>query len=245
MQFLPVEWHDALPSTNTFLRERLLADRGMPSGTVVAAREQTAGRGRYARTWMSRPGRDLAFSFLLREPVALAHVPTLPMAASLAVAHVLRRHGVAASVKWPNDVIVGSRKICGILSEYVPEIGPEPSLVVGIGLNVGMAPAEAEAIGRPATSIRIETGQEISPPEVLDQILAELPRWIAPWSMLGYAGLAEEWLPLATGVGQRAKVGEGERRKEGILEGFGPGGELLLRDDAGVLHTILMGDVVL
>ncbi|MCK5675434.1 MAG: biotin--[acetyl-CoA-carboxylase] ligase [Verrucomicrobia bacterium] len=114
-----VEWHDRLGSTNAFLRERFSQGMELPSGTIVAAREQTEGRGRQARKWLSTPGQNLCFSLFIRTDAKLVTVPSLTMAAALAVNDLLRSRGILSTPKWPNDVLVGGKKICGILSERV------------------------------------------------------------------------------------------------------------------------------
>jgi len=244
MPFHPIEWHDTLPSTNTHLKMRLAEDPALPSGCVVAARRQTAGRGRYARTWRASEARDLTFSLLLRAPVAVAWLPLLPMAAALAVSDYLRALDLEAVVKWPNDVLVTGQKICGILSEYLPEAGAPHAAIVGIGLNLGMTVEEAARIDRPATSVLIERGSAPAPEAALDGLLPHLDHWVARWRAAGFAGLREAWEARVVGLGQPAAVGEGANRRRGIIEGFDDQGALLLRRPDGRMATILMGDVV-
>ena len=115
-QFLPVEWRDALPSTNTALIERVRRDLNTPSGVVLAARAQTAGRGRQQRRWNTAPGRNLTFSFLWNTPVPPDIAPAMALAIATGVARMLEAEGLAPTIKWPNDVQVSGRKIAGILS---------------------------------------------------------------------------------------------------------------------------------
>jgi BirA family biotin operon repressor/biotin-[acetyl-CoA-carboxylase] ligase len=125
-----VEVLDRTRSTNAVVAER--ARSGEPAGLVVVAEEQTAGRGRLDRAWVSPPRAGLTFSLLLRPVLPPARWPWLPLLASVAVARALTsRAGVAAALKWPNDVLVDGRKVCGLLAEAVGG-----ALVVGIGLNV-------------------------------------------------------------------------------------------------------------
>jgi BirA family transcriptional regulator, biotin operon repressor / biotin---[acetyl-CoA-carboxylase] ligase len=248
MQFRTVQWHDALPSTNTFLVENLSANPQLPAGTVIAARQQTSGRGRYDRTWVSGPGRDLTFSFLVRARVPLAWMPSLPMAVAITIGQVTRSLGVDTQWKWPNDVLAGGKKICGILSEYVPKgtargEGEEHTAVVGVGLNVNMTEAETRQIDRPATSILAETGQEHDIETVLDAVLAELPQQIGSWEAGGFEALRSIWESRCFGLGQRISAGEGDHIQTGVLKHFGSSGELILEDDGGVERVILAGDV--
>jgi len=170
-RFLPPEWVDELPSTNTELLARVRANKGLARGTVLAARTQTAGRGRQQRTWQTEPGRNLTFSFLWRGRVSEAWVPSLAQALSLGIATYIEGEGISAAIKWPNDILVSGRKISGILCERLGAGGDEAIVVAGIGLNVNMTPEEAAKIEQPATSLRIETGAERSVESTLDGLL--------------------------------------------------------------------------
>ena len=244
MHFLSPQWHETLLSTNTHLANLLAEDPSLRSGTVVATSHQTAGRGRYDRLWTTSPGRDLAMSFLVRAPVEAAWVPSLPMAVSLGVARALGALGVETRLKWPNDVLAGGRKICGILSEYVPGSDEMArTAIVGVGVNVNMSEEEALRIDRPATSIFIETGRERDVAEVLDAALEALPGPVDRWESGGFAAIRDDWVALASGLGEQVTVGEGRNRNTGTLTGFGEFGELLLTGDTGAEHAMILGDV--
>ena len=143
MQFQKPQWHDELPSTNTTLVEWLREGRDLPDGFVLAARSQTAGRGRYERQWLAQAGRNLTFSVLLRSDASPLQFLSLPQAAALGAVAYLEENGLAAQTKWPNDVLVGGRKVCGILAERC-----NGGVVLGIGLNVNMDADEAASIGQ-------------------------------------------------------------------------------------------------
>ena len=231
------QWHDELPSTNTTLSEWLHEGRELPDGFVLAARAQTAGRGRYERRWLTQPGRNLTFSMLLRSAAPNMQLLSLPMAAALGVAIFLEEKDVAAQTKWPNDVLVNRRKICGILAQR------GEAVVLGIGLNVNMDTDEAAAIDRPATSLRIETGNECVVEEVLDGLLLHLGEWIGRWQAGGFAALRETWEVRCANMGQYVEVGEDADRCTGVVLGFGAAGQLLLREDDGMQREVWAGDV--
>ncbi|MDA0989246.1 MAG: biotin--[acetyl-CoA-carboxylase] ligase [Verrucomicrobia bacterium] len=237
-----IEWFDRVSSTNTVLRERFQEDPALKSGHIVATREQTHGRGRQGRTWVSGPRRDLCFSLLVLPGYRATSAPSLPMAASLAVSECLNALNVPAAPKWPNDVLVGDEKICGILSEVVecPQTS-RTGILVGIGLNVNMSIAEAAAIDRPVTSLSIATGAEYDATAVLDALLHPLAQWIERWMQGGFGGLRETWSERAGPIGKAMAVHDGNTKTSGTLAGFGDQGELLLQTDAG-LKTILAGD---
>lgn len=239
-----IEWHDRLASTNTTLRERLADDPRMAGGLVVAAREQTSGRGRQDRPWVSPPGVNLCFSLLVRTAADPMNTPSLAMAVALAVADTLARHGIAAAPKWPNDVLVGDRKICGILSERVEWPGErEAGIVVGVGLNVNMTGEEAAAIDRPATSMRMASGRIWDLRRVLEELLASMARRIAQWEEDGFAGIRDEWGERTGPIGRPLAVHDGSVVKSGRLAGYGSHGELLL-DTGTRVETIWSGDMV-
>ncbi len=233
-----VEWFDKLASTNATMRERFLQGHKLRSGSIIAAREQTAGRGRQDRKWLTSPDSNLCFSLFIRTDAELAAVPSLTMAAALGVNDLLRGMGIRSIPKWPNDVLVGHRKICGILSERIEPEG----IIVGIGLNVNMSTEEAEMIDRPATSILIESGWATELSKTLEALLPHLEYWIDEWQTGGFSNLREIWTEQAGPVGKPLTVRDGEIKKSGTLAGFGDHGELLLQTTDG-LETIWSGDV--
>ncbi len=239
-----VHWHNSLPSTNTHLREWVARDAQLPEGTVVAARCQTAGRGRYDRSWVAQPGRDLAFSLLLRPATPPAWIPSLTMVAALAVAEALDGLGLSPRLRWPNDVLTGRGKICGILAEHVPQEGGAVAAVIGVGVNVNMTEEEAAKIERPATSVLIDTRKRRSVEEVLNAVLTPLPDHFESWQRKGFGGIRKEWERRAMGVGREVTVRNRGQEHTGILLGFGEYGELLLQDNAGEVRTVLLGDVL-
>ena len=242
--FLTPEWHERLDSTNTSLVARLKGGEALPCGFVLAAHEQTAGRGRYERQWISRPGRDLAFSFLWLTDADALRLSSLTMAVALGVGDAVESLGVSTQVRWPNDLMVDGCKICGILAERCE--GGEAAtcgVVVGVGLNVNMEGPEAAAIDRPATSILLETGCACEVESVLDRILEALPPWMGRWEAGGFPALHDSWFRRHCGMGDRVEVGEGRQRREGVLTGFGEAGQLLLRRTDGSIEEVWAGDV--
>ncbi len=239
-----VHWFEELGSTNAFLKAWLADEPGLPAGTVVAARRQTAGRGRCQRVWTSGPREDLTFSFLVRHDGPVEWLPASLMATALAVSEALDACGLTTSLKWPNDVLVEDKKICGILAEYVADAkAAGHAVVVGVGINLGMDEGRARSIDRPATSVFIETGRKAAPEAVLDQTLVALAHWLADWRRGGFGALREAWMAKAVHVGKWVSVGEGETRRSGVLKGFGEHGEVLLELEEGSVVPILFGDV--
>ena len=244
MEFLKPEWRDRVSSTNTVLLSRLASGERLTSGYVLAAKEQTAGRGRYDRRWASRPGRDLTFSFLLLTDAGFPKLSSLTMAVALGVADAIQDHGVATQVKWPNDLLASGCKICGILAERNDcDPAPGEAVVVGVGVNVNMEGHEAAAIDRPATSVLIESGRSNPVESVLQGVLDRLPHWVDRWEEGGFPALHDEWFSRHCAVGERVTVGAGDGVCEGLLAGFGESGQLLLRNEQGEVREVWAGDV--
>ena len=236
-----VEWHDRLGSTNAYMKERFIQGLEIRNGTVFAAREQTAGRGRSDRKWLTTPDTNLCFSLFIETSCALMDVPSLTMAAALGITEHLNAQNISAVPKWPNDVLVGGKKICGILSERVDN-GKQSGIIVGIGLNVNMSSEEADAIDRPATSMLIESSKAANLPQTLEALLQPLEYWIDEWQNGGFSNLRETWTEKAGPIGKVLSVHDGAIRKSGTFAGFGDHGELLLQTGS-VLETIWSGDV--
>lgn len=164
----PYRYLESCPST-----QRELA-AGDPEGAVVAAGHQTAGRGRLGRVWEDEPGTSLLFSLLLRPPVPAERLPELTVVAARAVADSI---GPGATVKEPNDVLLGSRKVAGVLGD-----ASEGRVVLGIGVNVNQEPdGLPPQTPLPATSLRIERGQPVARAELLAAILDALERRYDSW----------------------------------------------------------------
>lgn len=231
-----VQWYDRLPSTNVFLKEMLEINPQILSGTVVAARDQTQGKGRRGREWLAAANENLTFSFLLRGNYELKKLPAASMAAAIAVAELLAGLNIAADLKWPNDVLVGGKKICGILSEGVSD-----GIIVGVGLNVNMQ--SAGHIDQPATSILMETGERRSVDDLLASLLPVLAARLDEWAQGGFPGLRARWEANVPTIGKPVSVRDGDSFREGLLAGFGDDGELLLQDISGTVSPVWAGDV--
>jgi BirA family biotin operon repressor/biotin-[acetyl-CoA-carboxylase] ligase len=226
-----------------------LLARGGPEGQVLVAEEQTAGRGRAGRTWVSQPGASLTFSVLLRP----ASVPPsargwLPLLTGVAVAAGVRSAaGVEARLKWPNDVLVGDRKLAGILAEQSPD---GDAVVVGVGLNVATS-EEALPIspaGLPATSLLVE-GADVGREAVLAEILRSLERWYLAFTAdpdpVG-SGVLAEYRSACTTLGRQVRVElPAGRVLAGVAEDVDPSGRLLVRPVGAAFATaVSAGDVI-
>jgi len=230
-----LQWYERLPSTNVFLKERLVLEPELESGTVIVAREQTAGKGRRDREWISSANENLTFSLLYKPDSIPWSIPSVSMAVAIAVAELLSLEGIEADLKWPNDVLVRGKKICGILSE-----GASEGIIIGIGLNVNMD--ETEQIDQPATSMLIETGERRDVDALLKKLLIHLEIWLTQWQQGGFPQVRKVWEANVPNLGKMVSVRDGDSQRQGILFGFGDSGELLLEEEGGV-SAIWAGDV--
>lgn len=223
-RFRHVEVHPEVESTQT-----LLASEGGPDGRVVVADHQTAGRGRAGRSWTDVPGSMLMFSVLLRG-LPPERAPQVGLAAGVAVARAIERvAGAPARLKWPNDVRIGGKKVCGMLGELAPS---GDYVVLGIGINVGHEPGDLP-VELGATSIRIAAGEAPRRDDLCVAILRELD------ALAGTEDVIDAYRQLCETIGQQVRV----ELTDGTVEGAATG----VRDDGALLvdgWAVVAGDVV-
>jgi len=233
---------DAVPSTNALAIER--AQAGAADGFVVVAEHQTGGRGRLDRTWETPRGSALTFSMVLRPTAPTRSWPWLPLLTGYAVDKALKAQGYDAGVKWPNDVLIGDRKVAGILIERI-ETSDGPAAVVGVGLNVGMR--EDELPVPTATSLAVASGVEPDRTDVLVSVLSTLREAYDAWQAGGdHTGLrlAESYAAACVTVGQdvRVEMPDGSVLT-GRATGIDPGGRLVVDGPDGTSY-VAAGDVI-
>lgn len=219
-----LDYREVAGSTNDEAAEAARA--GAAAGWVVVAGRQLAGRGRRGSAWVCPPGEGLAFSVVMRPDEAKPLWPRLSLAVGLAVAEGLDRYGIAAEVKWPNDVWVRDRKIAGILVE-----AGEAHVIAGVGINVGVTEFPEALVGS-STSLAIELGE---PPElsaVLSSVLERLPIWQAKIGS-EFGELLRRFRQRCALTGRRIRLIHGGSVLTGTAAGIGDGGELLLDTEAG------------
>jgi len=234
-------------STNADLLDR--ARRGEPEGLVIAAEEQSAGRGRMGRTWVSPPRAALTFSLLVRPAaVPAARRGWLSLLTGVAVAAAVTDvTGVKASLKWPNDVLAGEAKLAGILAEAAAD-----AVVVGVGLNVSAAPSELPPrtpTALPATSLRAAGAQALDREPLLLAILAGFERRYKAWRQADgdpdRSGLRHEYLTWSGTIGRRVRAElPGGHTLSGPAVGVDPDGRLLVRVSPGSEVAVAAADVV-
>ncbi len=227
--------------TSTMEVARREARRGAVEGTVVIAGEQTAGKGRLRRVWLSPKG-SLALSIILHP--SLVYLPSLIMLASLAVVRSIEAvTGLKSQVKWPNDVLVNGRKICGILIESDVRGDTVAYAIIGIGVNVNLRLSDFPEILPLATSLSDELGRDVSLLSLIRRLLVEMEGLYL--TLLAGGSIYEEWRDNLVTLGKKVRVESGKIRHEGIAESVATDGSLLLRHSNGSLTKIVAGDVTL
>lgn len=206
IQGKPVLRFPELDSTNAKAIE--LALQGAEEGTVVRADKQSAGRGRRNRVWESPAGGGLWFTLILRPQRESQVVAQVTLLAAVAVVETLKQaYGIDAHIKWPNDILVSDRKICGILSEMLlNDVGVE-YVVIGIGLNVNFSEADLrDDLKQTATSLCRELGHAADPDRVLTLFLEIFEKWYNRWHQEGFENIRTNWLNHNCTIGRRVLV---------------------------------------
>ncbi|MCA1810074.1 MAG: biotin--[acetyl-CoA-carboxylase] ligase [Kiritimatiellia bacterium] len=232
----------SLPSTNSYLKKH---HAKFPAGSVVWALEQTAGRGRFERQWLAEPGRDLCCSVLLPlRAVPVQGRRNIPQMAALAVCRVLEAHGLRPGLKWPNDVIVEDRKICGILCETA-QSGERCDMVLGLGLNVNSRRREDQAPGQPAISLADATGADCDLRELLIELLDALGVCWDLFLARSFAGIFDQVRERLIGVGRRISLKLPDSAHAGVISGIAPDGALLFDCEQCGPLVVYSGDISL
>lgn len=248
VRFDRIDCRETVDSTNTLVR--MAAQAGAPQGLVITAEEQTDGRGRRGRSWASPAGSNLYFSVLLRPDMdgGKAHMLTLPMA--LAVAQSVRSLGQEAQIKWPNDVVLGGKKICGILTELYFDAPPSETaggrgyyVVVGTGINVNQ-PQIAEELSWRATSLFLETGRTLDRERLLAEVLERFSQYYEIFLKTeDLGGLQKEYESLLANRGRQVEVLDPKGAWKGTALGIQKTGELLVRREDGAVEAVFAGEV--
>ena len=233
-------YYDVLESTME--EAGVLAGLGEPEGTVIVADEQTAGRGRFGRVWVSLRGQDILLSVILRPD--LGSLPYVNMAATLAVSHTITElTGFEAFVKWPNDVKIRHRKISGILVDSVIERGQIIYAVVGIGINVNSGPLQLSSINSDSTSLYYEVGRVFDRTDVLATLLERFDDFYG--QVKNGDSLIDQWSDRLETIGNKVRVKWSDRQIEGEAFGVDAYGNLLISNQDGSIVTVVAGDVTL
>ena len=219
-----------------------LAAAGEPEGSVVVAEGQQKGRGRMGRAWLSPKGKGIYCSILLRPPLALSEVSRVTLLAAVAVARAIQEvTGIEPQIKWPNDVMVDSKKVAGILTELSGELNRVNYCVVGVGLNVN---TPARHLPPHGTSLAEELGAKVDRVKLARALFLQMDRLYGEFLERGIQPVLEEWRRFAGFLGRRIRVEAQGRRVDGQALDVDESGALLVRTDTGLIESVSAGDVL-
>lgn len=222
-----IYYYDVTDSTN--IRAKELAEEGHPGGTLVVADRQEAGRGRRGRSWDSPPGTGIFMTLLLKPEMNPNHASMLTLVAAMAVARAISKcANTEALIKWPNDIVIGGKKICGILTEMSAQFDFINHIVIGIGINVHNEHFPEE-IAETAGSILLQTGKRIRRAELIEQILEQFEHYYAIFMETeDLSGLVKEYNSILVNMNKSVRVLDPKEPFEGKAMGITKKGELIV-----------------
>lgn len=238
----PVKFYDAVDSTN--LRAMQEAESGAPEGTLIVADMQTAGRGRRGRSWQSPAGTNVYFTLILRPDYKPDKTSMVTLVMALAVAEGIEAAcGLQTQIKWPNDIVINGRKVCGILTEMRAERDSVQHVVVGAGVNVGLQ-AFAPELAEKATSLQAECGVRVSRASLMVHVMKAFEKYYGIFQdTLDLSGLREKYESLLVNRDREVHVLDPGGDFAGVSRGINNAGELLVELPDGKLVTVYAGEV--
>ncbi len=237
-------YYKTIDSTNLIAKK--MAVDGAVEGTIVIAEEQTRGRGRLNRQWISPPNKNILFSIIFRPQILLAQLFSLTMLTSLSVVKAITKSsGLKAMIKWPNDIYINRLKAGGILTEFDGEQDRINFVVVGIGLNVNFDPSLSNDIQNGATSLSRELGEKISRVKLLREILKEINKYYNLIKIDKIYQIHKEWNSYSLITGEPVRITSFNSTEDGVAESVDADGCLIFRDLNGKRKKIVFGDVSL
>ena len=234
--------HFAKETDSTNLWIKRLAKEGAPEGTLALAEFQSAGRGRLGRSWEVPEGTSVMMSILLRPKFEPQYAPTLTLVMGMAVAKAVKKLGFDVSIKWPNDVVVSHKKICGILTEMGVRDGKIDYAVIGVGINVNIREFPEEMADK-ATSLYLESGREFDRSQIPGLVMEAFEEYYEKFAVTcDLSGLKEEYESILANYNQPVRV-LAKEPYEGVARGITDGGELLVEKTDGTIATVSAGEV--
>ena len=234
--------HFARETDSTNLWIKRLAKEGASEGTLALAEFQSAGRGRLGRSWEVPEGTSVMMSILLRPKFEPQYAPTLTLVMGMAVAKAVKNLGFDVSIKWPNDVVVSHKKICGILTEMGVRDGKIDYAVIGVGINVNIKEFPEEMADK-ATSLYLESGKEFDRSQIPGLVMEAFEKYYEKFAATcDLSGLKEEYESILANYDQPVRV-LAKEPYEGVARGITDGGELLVEKNDGTIVAVSAGEV--
>jgi len=237
-------FYESISSTNTLAKEQAI--NGAPEGTVVLAEEQTAGKGRLARRWLSPGQENLLFTILLRPLLNADNIFSLTMILAISTIDTVNElTGLDVLIKWPNDLYINKKKLAGILTEFSLKNGIAEYVILGLGLNVNWMPGEGDGIPYPATSVLAESGVAVSRNSLLISILKRFEETYKKALSGNTEYLHMRWNELSMVIGRDVEIISLDDVIKGKAMAIDREGALILKNSKGEEIRILSGDVSL
>ena len=234
--------HFARETDSTNLWIKRLAKEGAPEGTLALAEFQSAGRGRLGRSWEGPEGTSVMMSILLRPKFEPQYAPTLTLVMGMAVAKAVKKLGFDVSIKWPNDVVVSHKKICGILTEMGVRDGKIDYAVIGVGINVNIREFPEEMADK-ATSLYLESGRKFDRSQIPGLVMEAFEEYYEKFAATcDLSGLKEKYESILANYNQPVRV-LAKEPYEGVARGITDGGELLVEKTDGTIVAVSAGEV--
>ena len=234
--------HFARETDSTNLWIKRLAKEGASEGTLALAEFQSAGRGRLGRSWEVPEATSVMMSILLRPKFEPQYAPTLTLVMGMAVAKAVKKLGFDVSIKWPNDVVVSHKKICGILTEMGVRDGKIDYAVIGVGINVNIKEFPEEMADK-ATSLYLESGREFDRSQIPGLVMEAFEEYYEKFAATcDLSGLKEEYESILANYNQPVRV-LAKEPYEGVARGITDGGELLVEKTDGTIIAVSAGEV--
>ena len=234
-----IQYFKEIESTNIIARQ---IANSVEEGTVVIAESQTGGRGRMGRKWISPEG-GIWLSVILKPRIQPLYASRITLLAGVSVARTIRGYGLPAKIKWPNDVLIKGKKVCGILTEIQAEMDLIDYCIVGIGIDANVdIESFPEEIRETSTSLKKELGSEINRVEFVQRLLGELEALYLMFQKEGFSSILEEWRNMSATIGEWVKITTQARTIYGEAIGVDSEGALILETGEGKLEKIVAGN---
>jgi BirA family biotin operon repressor/biotin-[acetyl-CoA-carboxylase] ligase len=235
--------HDTVPSTQLLAHEA--ASKGAPEGTIVIAEQQTGGKGRLGRSWHSPKGTGIWMSLIIRPAIPLPKTPQITLLTAVTVAKAMKQAvDVPVLIKWPNDIFIEDKKVCGILTELNAEADRVNYLVIGIGINVNSVESDFPAELLPvATSLRIASGKPIKRASLIQTFCRLFEEEYDHYLRYGFDRVKQEWEENSYSIGKWVTVRTLHSALEGRALGLDAEGVLIVEDANGNRHRVYSADV--
>jgi BirA family biotin operon repressor/biotin-[acetyl-CoA-carboxylase] ligase len=223
----------------------MLANEGAPEGTLVIAEQQTEGRGRMGRQWLSPPGKGVWMSLLLRPQIPLHQIPQLTLLAAVAMHRAITRvTNLEIGIKWPNDLLAGGKKISGILMESAAEEARVKYIIAGIGISVNLDEEDfPPEIRSKATSLKMAAGREIDRPELIAAVLGDFEKLYELYQQEGFSPIRTLWEMNAVTLGKEAVLATSKGTVEGVPISLDDTGGLRVQLADGQIQVFYSADV--